>query len=661
MRDRLIDVRLSEAETSIVDIEEELLRDYLGGLGLAVKYVYDAVDPGADALGPDNILVVAAGPLSGTSAPTNGRTSVATVSPLNGLMGVGNFGGSWGPRLRKAGYLALRVTGSAKTPSYVLIDDDRVELQDASHLWGKDAWETEDALKSELGDDISVLAIGQAGENLVKYACPVADYNHSPSRSNAGCVMGAKRLKAIVVRGTGEVRVADPDAFRSAVKESTQRIVDRAAGDPHDERPIGVYYEDFQRMASCGMFQSKNYQSTILPEGSDILRTRETAQQHLVLGDHFGYHCVLEKYFGCQVAADIKDGPYAGTKVGGYCYIPTWGTACQLRSYPAMFKCHELCQRYGLDAPGIPIPFAMELYERGLLTREQCDGLDLSWGNEATTLELIRKIAHREGLGDVLAEGGVHLAREIGQGAKKYSMTTKGVELMAVEPRGGNLKDTLGLMINPRGGDDALTTRGFALEEVYRATGPKEAEDEERMQYFVDSLDMTEDAKRQIFGDPLDPESLHPLNPKGKAATAAWQSKLTPLFDSLGLCLYSANYFCALGPTHYAKLLSAYRGEPVSADQLVREGERVCNLMRAFLVRAGVRREHDDIPDRFYEEPVAGGPHEGTVVSRETMQHLLGEYYRLMRWDPGTGIPTREVLTELGLVNVADQLDRLSV
>lgn len=196
---------------------------------------------------------------------------------------------------------------------------------------------------------------------------------------------------------------------------------------------------------------------------------------------------------------------------------------------------------------------------------------------------------------------------------------------------------------------------------MYRATGPKEAEDEERMQYFVDSLDMTEDAKRQIFGDPLDPESLHPLNPKGKAATAAWQSKLTPLFDSLGLCLYSANYFCALGPTHYAKLLSAYRGEPVSADQLVREGERVCNLMRAFLVRAGVRREHDDIPDRFYEEPVAGGPHEGTVVSRETMQHLLGEYYRLMRWDPGTGIPTREVLTELGLVNVADQLDRLSV
>ncbi len=659
MIEHLVDVDLSTGVVLVLDIPSELIRDYVGGLGLAVKYVCDAVSPGIDPLSPENIVTIATGPLSGTVAPTNGRTAVATISPLNGLLGIGNFGGWWGPRLHMAGFLAVRIMGMAATPVYLLIDDDRAELRDASHLWGRDAWETTDLLKREHGDDFSVLSIGQAGENRVKFACPVSDYSHSPSRSTAGGVLGAKRLKAIIVRGTKKVPVANPTAFRHIAKECAERIIERAAPPNGSKAPVGSFYLMVQKSVDCGLLQSKNYQTTGIPQDSDILRTSEIVQAYLTEGS-FGYHCLLEKYFGCQVVAEVETGPYAGTKVGGYCYHPTWGTACQIRSYPAMWKCQELCQRYGMDAPGIPIPFAMELYQRGLLTEEQCDGLDLTWGNEAATIDLIHKTAFREGFGDLMAEGGQHLAKVVGNGAEKYSMTTKGVELMAFEPRGGPLKSVLGLMINPRGGDDALTTRDVSLEMLCGWAKEAGWSDEQCVEWLLDYLDMSDEAKRQIFGSPSEAARLGEHNPEGKAAEAAWQSKVTPLFNSLGLCLYSANYYWALGPIRYAKLMTARSGEPVTADQLIAAGERTCNLMRVFLVRAGIRRADDDIPDRFYDEPVDGGLHDGATISRETMQHLLTEYYEHMGWDPATGIPTRAKLLELGLAAPADQLETLT-
>jgi aldehyde:ferredoxin oxidoreductase len=656
MNEKLIDIDLTRGEVVVGDIPAELLRDYIGGLGLAVKYVYDEIRPGMDALGPDNIIVVAAGPLAGTVAPTNGRTSIATLSPLNGLLGMGNFGGWWGPRLRKAGYMAVRIRGAASKPVYLWIDDELIELRDASHLWGKDAFETTDLLKAEHGDDLSVLAIGQAGENLVKYACPVADYDHSPSRSNTGAVMGIKRFKGIAVRGTKKVPVADDKAFRRVAKESAERLIERAAPPKGSDTSIGRFYEHFALMASCGMFNCKNYQTTLVPDDSDMLRTREAATPHLIVGNPFGYHCLLEKYFGCQVVADVKTGPHAGTKVGGYCYVPTWGTACQLTSYPAMWKCHELTQRYGMDAPGIPIPYAMELYQRGLLSRDDCDGLDLTWGNEATTIELIRKTAFREGFGDLLAEGSLHMAKVIGKGAEKYSMSTKGVEIMAIEPRGGPVKLALGLMVNPRGGDDAQTTREFPLNDICafgRAAGWSETE---CVNWLVEWLDMPAETKKQIFGDPPDPDRLRSDNPAGKATEAAWQSKLTPMFNSLGLCLYSATYYWALGPEYYARMMTAYEGEGVTAEHLIEAGERIANLTRAFICKAGIRRKDDDMPARFYDDPVVGGDHDGAVVSRVVMQSLLTEYYERMRWDPATGVPTRAALTDVGLAQAADEL-----
>ena len=656
--EKILDVNLSTRQAVVVDLDTKVARDFLGGLGLAIKILYDEVGPSVDAFSPHNIIIIAAGVLSGTAAPTNGRTEIMTKSPLTGIIGMGNFGGFWGPRLKLAGFEAVIIRGTCDSPVYLWIEDGLAKVKSAEHIWGKDSWETTDVLKEELGDDISVLCIGQAGENLVRFACPVVDYSHAPGRSHAGCVMGAKKLKAMAVRGTKEITVAAPEKFREAVREATGRIV--SYPERGERLKVGSNFL-VKGAAESGRLPVRNFQTGVLPPDSDIWHLPQAAQEHLTVGPEYGYHCPMAKYYGCDLMTDIKTGRYAGLKLGGVSFsLPgyEWGAKCGIRSYPAMWKCRELCQRYGMDQSG-PIPFAMELFQKGIITKEDTDGVELKWGDEDAVIKMLGKIAYREGFGDILAEGSVRAAQKIGRGAEKYVLTIKDMEVQYLDPRIASPAMNLGNLAGPRG-DDINTTHG--IYETFPAWARKAGwSQEEYLRWFVDRFDMFEDVKREIFGVPprLDALDVHTL--EGKAALTKWHGDLTSVYDSLGLCMMAGNVWTALGPTHFAKLYSAYTGWYITPLELMKTGERIFNLMKAYIVREGLTRKDDDWPVRFYQEAVPEGPAKGALLSKDKMNRLLDEYYELRGWDKKVGVPTKGKLIELGLDYVADELSKLGL
>lgn len=653
---KILDVNLYTKQEVKKELDVEVARKFLGGLGLGSKILYDEVGPNVDPLSPDNIIIIATGPLTGTSAPTSGRTEIITKSPLTGIIGVGNFGGSFGVKLKRAGFDAVIIRNEGDRPVYLWIEDGHAELHNAEHLWGKDTWETADALKEELGNDISVLSIGQAGENLVKFACPVIDYHHAPGRSQAGCVMGAKKLKAIAVRGTKGVAIADPEKFREAVMEVAERI---ASYPERGERLKTGSNFLVKGAAESGILPARNFQTGVLSPDSEVWNLPKSVEDHLMMGPEYCYHCSMAQYYGCNLMTNIKTGRYAGPSIGGVGFSLVgweWGAKCEIKSFPAMWKCRELCQRYGMDQVG-PIPFAMELFQRGIITKEDTDGLELEWGNELAVMEMLRRIAYRDGLGDILAEGSARAAKKIKVGADKYALTIKGMEMIYIDPRKGPPASNLGNLVGPRG-DDLQTTHG--LNETFpewakRAGWGKD----EYLRWFVNWVDMFEDVKRRIFGVPPRPDALEAHAVEGKAELTKWYGELSSVYNSLGLCLFAVNCFSAIGPTHFAKLYSSCTGWHTTPLEIMKAGERIFNLMKAYAVREGFTRKDDDWPARFYEEPLFEGPAKGSTLFKDKISSLLDEYYELMGWEKDTGLPTREKLVDLGLEEVSEELERM--
>ena len=655
---RILDVDLAKKAAVTKDLDHQVAENFIGGLGLGVKMLYDEVGPDVSALSPKNIIVIAPGPLTGTRAPTNSRTEVVTKSPYTGLIGLGNFGGFFGPKLRFAGFEAVVIRNKSDRPSYLWIDDDIVQVKDATHLWGKDAWETTDILKKELGDDISVLAIGQAGENLVKFACPVVDYYHAPGRSHTGYVMGAKKLKAVAIRGTMKSPViADREKFGEAVREAVNRITNFPEWQPAKRRTAGSHY-GLKVFAEHGGIRCGISGKTELPADSDIRRLPESMQKHTVLVPKTCcYFCPMGEYYGCDLWAEVKTGPYAGVKLVGGSFSLSgreWGWVQGIKNYPAIWKCKELCNRYGMDQL-TPIPFVMELLDRGVVTKEDLDGIDLKVGNESAVMAMLEKIAYRQGIGDVLAEGSVEAARRIGKGAEKYLHTIKGMEVMTADPRQLPTDKILGYIVCPRGGDDLYNTHAFPSGYPYWAPELGWSK-EDYLNWRVNFLDMTDEEKKQIFGSPITVEALQPRRIEGRAAMVKWHEQVTTITNSLGLCIFATEVWCAIGPTLSAKLYSACTGRVVTSEELKTAGDRIFNLMKAYIVREGWTRKDDDWPALFYEEPFPGEMGKGALLSRDEVNSLLDDYYELRGWDKKTGIPTKKTLTDLGLDDVADEL-----
>lgn len=640
---KILEVDLTSGKISNRDIEHQFAENYLGGMGFSCKILYDEVGPEVDPLGPGNIIIFANGPLTGTNTPCSGRTEITTKSPLTGHIGTGNTGGLWGARLKRAGFDIIIVRGASVKPVYLCIDDQKADLKEARHLWGKDTIITTELIKKELDPSqnakISVLSIGPAGENLVRYACPVNDIHHVAARSGAGPVMGAKNLKAIAVRGTGRVAVAKPLEFKQAVAEARTRLIAADKASLISGAPTDIRVKEL----NDGALPAKNFQTGVLPNWVET-RSAAVAKNFLVGKEGTCFGCPIS----CFNLVEVKEGKYAGTRAGRGTMpgvVFNFGAMCAIEDLPAIWRCKELCQLYGLDyeSTGASIAFAMELYQRGLLSEKDTGGISLTWGNEDACLRLIEQIAHRACFGQILAEGISRAAEQIGGGAEKYALTVKGMELSMMPDlrAGAQIGWISGLLTNPRGGDNVKNTHFYA--EKYNPN------------WWIDQFDMFEDVKKVIYSMP--PEEIS-RTWQGKAMMCRWFEDLYTLCNALGFCFFTTGSKLAWGPTIISRLYSTCTGRDVTPEEMVGLGERVFTLFKAYTIREGLGRKDDTVPERFFTEPLPEGPAKGNVLSRAAIERFLDDYYDLRGWDKVIGLPTVKKFQALGLDDIGADLKR---
>ena len=632
---KLLELDLTTGEITERYIPQETSKRFLGGLGLNAWLLYTFTGPATDTLGPENVVLISTGLLSGTEAPTSPRIEVTTKSPLTGLIGTGNSGGHWGPRLKKAGVASLMIKGVSEKPVYLVVDEGDASLRDAGDLWGLDTYETTDKLKRRHGMEFSVMAIGPAGENLVRFAAPVLDRQHMPGRCHAGAVLGAKKLKAVAVKGSQSVEMHDREAFDAAVAMCEERIRS---------------YPAWKARAKAGSMGTIG----VTEEGVDY---DDIVGPYLRRGEPGVYcPCMMEGLYGCSLLADVKEGPYAGVDVACAGLTLYSGAAAQYGiGLPAAFKVNELCQRYGMDMFG-SFFYAYDLYKRDIISEKDI-GLRLELDNEEALMSLLRMIAYREGFGDVLAEGARRAAEVIGGDAVRYVPTVKGLELMRPDPRAawkGNVFTSMSVLTNPRGGDDLKGTHGVSNYPGVSSWGKKLGiGEDEYSRWLLGWLDMPDGFKERVFGNPPD------INNPDELLITYWYNHLTSAYNSLGLCMFSSSVADALGPNYQAMLYSAATGAEASAADIMETGERVFNLMRMYIVREGLRRADDHWPDSFYEEPSTAGAETGPPFDKEFFDETLTRYYLLRGWDPDTGVPTEETLRRLGLGEIASELPSL--
>jgi aldehyde:ferredoxin oxidoreductase len=596
---------------------------FLGGRGINQCILYRESEKGISPFDPATRLIFGTGVLLGTPVPGACRYSVDSKNVFTGGVGSGNSGGHFGPELKFAGYDHVVIQGRSRRPCYLWIDDGNVEIKDARHLWGQTTWETEDGIRQELKDeDIQIASIGPAGENLVRAACIINNGARAIGRCGLGAVMGSKNLKAVAVRGSQSIEVANSQEFMKLIEELLERLMNNSAvknlmlwGTTFHAEKNNELSGNPVRNFQDGYWEPERAQKI----GSEMLM-KEYAVRRLAC-------------FACPVACShylkVSKGKFKGTKGEGFetDTLKDFGYKLDIDYLPAIIKAHILCSQYGLDVDNTAgvIAWAFECYEKGILTNRDTQGLELDWGNFESALELIRKMALREGIGDLLAEGSVIASKRIGKGSERYSMNIKGQELY--EPlRTLGIGWALGVIVSPLGGGHL---RGAPLTERM-SISPQEGE--------------------KFFGVPT---AGNRKTYEGKAKLVVYFENFKAVVDSLGICYnltqWSSPYLP--GPKELAKLFSAATGWRITAKEMLEMGERIHNIEKAFNVREGMTRKDDWPPERFFE-PVKSGPGSGEHLDKEKLEKLLDEYYMLRGWNPETGIPTKLKLKELGLKEV---------
>ncbi|MBU0492884.1 MAG: aldehyde ferredoxin oxidoreductase family protein [Chloroflexi bacterium] len=594
---------------------QHLARAFLGGRGLNVKRLWDELPAHTDGLAPENLLVWGAGPLVGTIFPGGARFNVTAMSPQTGILGDSNAGGFFGPELKFAGYDQVIVQGRARHPVILWIQDDVVELRDARHLWGRDVWDTTAAIRQELGDDdVQVATIGPGAENGVRFAGVFVNLNRAAARTGMGTVMAAKNLKAVVVRGTGSLAVADMARLLEIIERLDEAIYN------HPEYQIRCRLGTtklVKALDAIGCLPTRHFQRGCF-EAVDAV-SGEAIEGLYKVKSKACFACTIP----CSRFLVVDDGRFPGLRLEGPEYEPLAGFTARVGNgdLALALKCVDLANRYGLDAIALSevISWAMECHERGLLSRQEADGLDLTWGDGETILALIHKIAHREGLGDLLADGVRQAAARLGRGSDEIAMHGKGLELFQADVRG----------IKAYGLGNAVASRG--------------ADHLRSEPWFEFSNDAAEGIRRYGI-----PETAFRLEYKGKGQVVKHFEEMAAIADALGVCKNTYNNMEVLDWEWTAELLQAATGWDITGAEVQRIGERIVNLERLFIAREGVTRRDDTLPRRFLAEPLpeGSGPSTGSVLELEPM---LDEYYRARGWDVQTGLPTREKLTELGL------------
>ncbi len=595
--------------------EEPLARAYLGGRGLNVKRLWDELPPHTDGLAPENLLVFGVGPLVGTTFPGGARFNVSAMSPQTGILGDSNAGGFFGPELKFAGYDQVIVQGRADHPVYLWIRDDTVELRDARCLWGRDVWATAQAIQDELGDpDVQVATVGQGAENGVRFAGVFVNLNRPAARTGMGAVMASKNLKAVAVRGTGFVQVADMARFEELIEHLDRAIYD------HPEYEIRCRLGTTKLITALnriGGLPTRHFQRGRFEEAEAV--SGEAIERLYKVKSKACFACTIP----CSRYLVVSDPRFPELRLEGPEFEPLAGFTVRVGNPDLALglKCVDLANRYGLDAIALSevISWAMECYQRGLLSREEADGLDLTWGNGETVLALIHQVAHREGLGDLLADGVRRAAERLGRGSEAYALHGKGLEVFQADIRS----------IKAYGLGNAVASRG--------------ADHLRSEPWFEFSEDPEEGVRRYGI-----PETAFRLEYKGKGLVVKHFEEMAAISDATGVCKNTYNNMEVLDWEGTAELLQATTGWDLSGEEVRRIGERIVNLERLFIAREGITRADDTLPARFLHEPLpeGSGPSTGSVLELEPM---LDEYYRARGWDLETGLPTRDKLSELGL------------
>lgn len=628
----LVDLTSENIET--IPIEEELARKYLGGVGLNTKLLFKHMRKGIDPLGPDNVLLFGTGPLVGTFMPTASKTDVSAKSPITGLFGAASSGYQFGSEMKYAGYDHILIKGTSKHPVYLAIQNGSVELRDAAHLWGKDVWDAIDALEAEWGsEDIRVAAIGPSGENLVRFSAIQNGKYDAWARTGMGAVMGSKRLKAIVVRGKGGIRVAKKKQFRELAHELRQEIINS---------PFFNAVSTYGSMAATGPYgkfgalPGKNFQTGVI---EDWFQTR-------------GYK-VIERFsdqmmacpacpVGCAHWAVVKEGPYAGLELKGIevTMIFEIGAKLFVHDMDGVLRCVETFHRYGIDTVSGcgTIAMLMELYQRRLIDKEKI-GFPVEWGDVEAICKLIKMIAEREGIGDILAEGAKRANIAL-TGNDDYAITVKGLEIPTFDPRSRWSVWTFGFLTSTRGGDH-LRTRN-PVENLRFPSLPNDYRKEpfEFPKKFYEKMDMPENLKKKIF----DPD----LKTTDIILMLKWSEDLMTVFNSIGICIRPPS-LQALGPTSIAKMFQTGVGWDMDAAEVMKAGERIWNLQRIYNLREGETRKDAIFHKRFLKEKLPEGPAEGMVIDKKKVDRMLDDYYGARGWDRKEGIPTKKKIKELGL------------
>ncbi len=606
---KVLRVDLTNEKISTEPLNKEWAKQYIGGKGLGAKYLFEELKPGTDPLSPENILSVWTGPLVGTLVPLTSRYVIVTKSPLTGTFLDSYAGGFFGPEIKYSGFDGMIITGKASKPVYLWLNDGRVEIRDAKNLWGKDTYATEEIVRKETGQKMArVASIGPAGEHVGLISSVTSDLTRNAGRGGTGAVFGSKNLKAIAAKGSLGVEVPDMDGLLKMAKEMIRTdVVDNPdhAGMITDGTPILVEMSN-----DAGILPTRNWNDGTF-DGHDGINS-EAIKSRVFVRKRACFDCAL----ACGTWAKVRSGIFKDSASEGpeYETLGLCGSNCGIKDVEAVIKFVEECDREGLDSisTGNAVAMAMELYEKGVLSKDDFGGLDMRFGNAEAYVKMPAMIARRQNIGALLADGTKRAAQKIGKGAEAMVVAVKGMEYPAYDPRG-----SIGMALAY-----ATSDRGACHLRAWPVAG-------------------------DAYG------SANPWDPEGKAATCVEDQTRTSIKWSFIFCdFYGVNF------PNMAKYYSAVTGVPSSEEHLRTLGRRIWNLTRAFNVREGFARKDDTLPDKMAKSPLPSGKTQGKAVSKESFERMLSEYYSLWGWD-SDGKPTRETLEKAGLGDIVPKLSYL--
>lgn len=606
---------------------------WLGMRGIGQRILYNELKPWVTPYESANKVTIEVGPLTGTLAPAAARYSVASKNPFSGGVGTSNSCGLFGPELKYAGYDLIVVEGRARKPVYLWINNDHVELRDASRLWGKTTWETEDLIREELGDgEVQVICIGPAGENVVRGACVIANKNRACGKCGVGGILGSKNLKAVAARGTGSVEVAQPARFMRAVNSSWEKIEKSLV--IQVLRKYGTIGVMRAKDDACSM-PYKNFQENTLPAQAMENLDPQLFMDKYMVRKMAGMACPVH----CSRLYRVSHGPYSGLVSEGFQLntIADFAAKCAIDYAPAIIKGHALVNQLGLgmDEAAGAVSWALECYQRGIISEEDTDGLKLEWGDYGVVFELIRRMAYREGFGNILAEGCKKGSEMLGRESGYYAIHIKGQDLYEAirAPVGWGF----GVCVATRAGGH---TTGAPSCELTMAMDQSMAE-----------------IGRRIIGI----KNVAPQSYEDKPELVLYFEREQELVHALGLCMFVGTWqdVNLIGIAELAELYSAATGWETTEDELIKAADRIFNVEKAFnVLHANLGRKDDFPPERCLNEPIKTGKHAGFALSGDKWNAMLSHYYQLHGWDPETGLPTRKCLEDLDLADVANDLEK---